>query len=571
MERAKGHFQEIRRQLPKERQRTAERAKKTANKAKNSADSFRKASEQANKTAGEANTAVKDAKQTLKQVRSDGRQTLRDARQKAGIDRSQPKGSGSAHASASGIKPNLSDSAVSRPNYLSKGVNAPKGAGNAAKSAERAGKGIKSTARGTVKTAKKSVKTAEQSAKAAVKTAQHTAKTAQKTAQASVKTAKAAEKAARAAAKAAVQTAKATVRAITALVKASIAAIKGLVAAIAAGGWVAVVIILIISMIGMLVGSVFGIFFSKEPTPGTGQTVNSVITEINSEYTVRINSIISTNAHDLLDMSGARAAWKQVLAVYTVRTVSDPDNPMEVATMTAEKAAILRSVFWDMNTISYALDSYDVVEDVLDDDGLPTGETTTVTTTVLRINVSHKTTDEMAVQYGFTIEQTEWLQELLKPDYHNLWNALLYGITSIGDGSMIEIADSQIGNIGGETYWSWYGFSEHVAWCACFVSWCAKQCGYIDTGIIPLFSWCPTGAQWFIDRGQWQDNTYTPSPGDIIFFDWQQDGEADHVGIVESVVNGMVNTIEGNTSDSVARRSYELGSIKIYGFGIPKY
>lgn len=134
---------------------------------------------------------------------------------------------------------------------------------------------------------------------------------------------------------------------------------------------------------------------------------------------------------------------------HTVKTVSDTDNPMEVATINDEKAAILRSVFWEMNAITHSLDSVDVEEDLLDDDGLPTGETTTVTETVLRITVTHKTPEEMAAQYGFSDEQREWLSELLKPEYHSLWNSILYGLSSVGDGSMIEIADTQIGNVGG--------------------------------------------------------------------------------------------------------------------------
>ena len=536
MERAKGHFQEVKRQQPAERKRAAQEAQKNAHKTKGKADELRKNAEQAQKKAAEAKDAVKDAKQALRQARQ------------------------------------------TPPGYLRKGVKPTKGTGDTVKSVEQtaktakaATKGFKDTTKGTIKTAQKSVKTAEQSAKAAVKTAQQAAKTAQKTAQAAAKAAKVAEKAARAAAKTAAQTAKAAAKAVAAMVKAAIAAIKGLVAAIAAGGWVAVVIILVICLIGLLVGSIFGIFFSSEPDPTSGQTVNSVITEINTEYTAQIDSIISGNSHDLLDMSGARAGWKQVLAVYTVRTVSDPDNPMEVATMTDEKAAILRTIFWDMNTISYTLDTTEVEVDVLDDDDMPTGETTTETTTVLRIVVTHKTPEEMAVQYGFDTEQNAWLEELLKPDYHTLWNGLLYGITSIGDGSMISVAETQLGNIGGEPYWSWYGFSSREEWCACFVSWCAEQCGFIEAGIIPMFAWCPSGVQWFKDREQWQDNSYTPRTGDIIFFDWENDGECDHVGIVENVADGMVNTIEGNTSDSCARRSYALGSVKILGYGVPAY
>jgi hypothetical protein len=459
-----------------------------------------------------------------------------------------------------------------RPSYLSKGVNSPKSAADAAKPAEKAAKGMKATAKGTVKTAKKSVKTAEKSAKAAVKTAKRAAKTAQVTAREAARAARAAQRAARIAAKAAIKATRIAIKVIISTVKLAIKAIKGLIALIAAGGWIAVLIILVICLIALLLFSIFGIFFSSEPDPGSGMTINGVISEINDEYTGQINAIISGNAHDLLDMSGARAAWKQVLAVYTVRTVTDPDNPMEVATMNSEKAAMLRAVFWDMNAISHSLDSFDVEEDVLDDDGLPTGETETVTKTVLRIIVSHKTPDEMAAQYSFNGQQMEWLAELLKPEYHSLWNALLFGITSIGDGSMIEIADTQIGNVGGEVYWRWYGFSERVHWCAIFVSWVAGQAGFIDAGIIPRFSSCAVGIQWFRDRGQWQDSgDYIPRPGDLIFFDWEPDGTADHAGIVERVDGDHVHTIEGNSSDSVRRRTYRLDSDRIFGYGVPVY
>lgn len=121
---------------------------------------------------------------------------------------------------------------------------------------------------------------------------------------------------------------------------------------------------------------------------------------------------------------------------------------------------------------------------------------------------------------------------------------------------IVEVAASQIGNVGGEPYWSWYGFTERVEWCACFVSWCANKCGYLDT-VIPKFAGCSTGVQWFKTRNQWANRSITPEPGMIIFFDWENesdggglDGLPDHVGIVEKVENGRVYTIEGNTTDS---------------------
>lgn len=138
---------------------------------------------------------------------------------------------------------------------------------------------------------------------------------------------------------------------------------------------------------------------------------------------------------------------------------------------------------------------------------------------------------------------------------------------------IVEVARSQIGNVGGQPYWSWYGFHSRVPWCACFVSWCADQCGYIESGIIPKFAACDTGVQWFKNRGLWVGGSFEPSPGMIIFFDWDgkngQDGSSDHVGIVEKVENGIVYTIEGNTSDSCRECRYPVGHYEIMGYGIP--
>ena len=140
---------------------------------------------------------------------------------------------------------------------------------------------------------------------------------------------------------------------------------------------------------------------------------------------------------------------------------------------------------------------------------------------------------------------------------------------------IVEVAASQIGNVGGEPYWSWYGFPERVEWCACFVSWCANQCGYIEAGIFPKFSGCINGMNWFKERDQWASSSITPTPGMIIFFDWEDeedgglDGLPDHVGIVEKVENGRVYTIEGNASDNCRTKSYLLGYFEILGYGMP--
>lgn len=109
------------------------------------------------------------------------------------------------------------------------------------------------------------------------------------------------------------------------------------------------------------------------------------------------------------------------------------------------------------------------------------------TRTYLYITVTHKTVEEMATQYGFNATQKEQLGELLSDDKQKIWNQVLFGITG-SNGDIISVALTQIGNVGGEPYWRWYGFNSRVEWCACFVSWCANQAGYIDVGVVPKFA-----------------------------------------------------------------------------------
>ena len=432
-------------------------------------------------------------------------------------------------------------------------------------------KTVKTAARGTVKTTQKSVKTAQATSKAAIKTAEHTAKATQAAAKASVKAAQRTAQAARVTARAAIAAVKAAVKATAAAVKAIIAGTKALIAAIAAGGWIAVIVILVICLIGMLVGSVFGIFFSGEDS-GNGMTMQTVVREINTEYDSRLDEIKNENAYDVLEMSGSRAVWKEVLAVYSVKTTTDPDNPQEVATMDDNKKQLLTDIFWEMNKISSRTESKTetVITETDDGHGNIVQTETTQTRTYLYITVSHKTAEEMADQYGFDEEQRQMLSELLADENNSLWSQVLYGI-SVGDGEIVSVALSQVGNVGGQPYWSWYGFNSRVEWCACFVSWCANECGYIENGIIPKFAGCIQGSEWFMERGQWQDGSFTPEAGQIIFFDWEGDGLTDHVGIVERVENGTVYTVEGNSGDACRQNSYSIGSSVIYGYGIPAY
>ena len=443
------------------------------------------------------------------------------------------------------------------------------------RTAEQSAKTLERSVKGT----QKAVKTAEQSSKVAIKTAQETAKAAQKSAQAAAKAAEKAVQIARATAKAAAAAAKAAAKACVAAVKAIIAAVKELVAAIAAGGWVAVVIIIVIMLVALIMGSCFGIFFSSEDT-GSPMTMKSVVQEINMDYQSSLDTIRNMTVHDKMETSGARAVWPEVLAIYAVKVNTDPNNPQDVASMDDAKKAMLKEIFWAMNQINSRVETTEetVLIESVDEEGNIVVTETTETVTTLYITVTHKTATTMAYEYGFTEEQKQMLNELLQDENASMWAAVLYGIHS-ADEQIVAVAESQIGNVGGQPYWSWYGFNSRVAWCACFVSWCANECGYIDAGVIPKFAGCVWGVDWFQDRGQWADGTATPVPGMIIFFDWDspngesgpQDGLSDHVGIVQKVEDGYVYTIEGNASDSCAQRRYRIGYYEILGYGIPAY
>ena len=136
-----------------------------------------------------------------------------------------------------------------------------------------------------------------------------------------------------------------------------------------------------------------------------------------------------------------------------------------------------------------------------------------------------------------------------------------------GSQQIVSVAMGQIGNSGGQKFWSWYGFDSRVEWCACFVSWCADQSGLIESGNVPKFSLCSDGVTWFQGKNKWQSGGTTPLAGMIIFFDWDHDGTSDHVGIVEKCEGGRVYTIEGNSSDQVRQRNYAVDYGAIMGYG----
>ena len=373
-------------------------------------------------------------------------------------------------------------------------------------------KKVKKIGEKTVKTIKKSIKTAKQS----VKTTRRTIKTAQRTTKATVKTTKKvakttgkiAQKTAQVTIKATVKTVQNAIKAIIAIMKMIIAVAQTLISAIIAGGWVAVLIIVIISVIALICTSIFGIFFSNEKEIGN-VTMSSVVREINTDFTSKITEIQKNISHDDYEINSNKASWKDVLSIYAVE-VSNGEEKTEVVTLDNKKVDKLKKVFWEMNTISSRTEEIEKEIEIINDDG--STEKKKVKRKVLYIDITSKTVEEMMELYHFNEKQKTQIAELQKDEYNSLWSSVIYGV-SVGDSNIVSVALAQleIDTKGGNTYWSWYGFENRVEWCACFVSWCANECGYIEAGIIPKFASCESeGVAWFKTCGLWKDGGYAP-------------------------------------------------------------
>jgi len=417
----------------------------------------------------------------------------------------------------------------------------------AIKEKKLAKKGIKQT-KGVVKNTKTTIKTSKAVADNTKKVAHQTVKASQRAMHYAKQTAIATAKGIKVAVKATITS-----------IKAIIAGTKALISALIAGGWVAVVAIIIICLVGLLCSSIFGIFFSSEDTGGT-KTMNTVVNEINQEMENKIKNIQNSNTYDDYTINSDRTEWKEVLAVYTVK-ISKGTNEVDVITLDDNKISVLKEVFWDMNTISSEVKT----EKIKNEDGVEEEKK------ILHIKISSKSIEEMKKEYSFNTAQKNQLDELMSDEYANLWSSAIYG-SPLGSPNIVQIALSQVGNVGGQPYWSWYGFNSRVEWCACFVSWVANQAGYIESNIIPKFAGCQNGIDWFKAMGQWKEKGYIPREGDIIFFDWEVDGNVNHVGIVEKVENGKVYTVEGNSTDDMCRqKEYDINSKYIFGYGTPAY
>ena len=436
-------------------------------------------------------------------------------------------------------------------------------------SATSAGKkNIKLAGKEATKTTQRSVKTAEHTAKASIKTSQQTAKAAQKTAQAKVKASQKAAQAAKKAAKATADTVKSTAKATVAAVKAIIAGTKALVAAIAAGGWIAVLIIMIVVLFGAAVAMFGGGSDSNSYTPVSAEVeaYEPIIQKYAKEY--GIPEYVELIKAVMMQESGGRGLDPMQAAEGSFNTkyphepngIKDPEYSIQCGVQELKAALTSAEVESpiDMEHIKLALQGYNFGNGYISWAKSKYG------------GYSYANAVEFSTQQAQRLGwdsygDTQYPAHVLR--YYPYGRAFTAG----GNQAIVEVALTQIGNQGGQPYWSWYGFDSRVEWCACFVSWCADQCGYIESGLVPKFAGCVDGANWFKSNGKWQDRTYEPKAGDIIFFDWEGDGTTDHVGIVEKCENGTVYTVEGNSGDACKQRQYAVGSSNIYGYGIPAY
>ena len=520
---------------------------------------FNKQGQKAVKTTQENIGKAKDKITDFKQSRA-----VKAAEQKAAQNMSEQHGLQIRHGAASrSAAPDVSQTAKSQ--LIKTRQQGQKMIKTTARNAEKA---VKATAKGTVKTTEKGIKTAQATSKAAIKTTETSVKTAQAVAKASAKTAQKAAQAAKATAKATAEATKATVRATIAAVKAIIAGTKALISALIAGGWIAVVIILIVVLLGCAVSLFGGGSGSNAYTPVSAEVeaYEPFIQKYAKQY--GIPEYVELIKAVMMQESGGRGLDPMQAAEGSFNTryphepngIKDPEYSIECGVQELKAALISAEVEnpIDMEHIKFALQGYNFGNGY----------------------ISWAKTNYGGYSYANAVEFSTMQASRLGWDSYgdtqypaHVLRYYPYGraFTSGGNQAIVEVALTQLGNEGGQPYWSWYGFEGRVEWCACFVSWCADQCGYIESGIIPKFAGCVDGANWFKGNGQWQDRNYEPQAGNIIFFDWEGDGETDHVGIVEKCENGVVYTVEGNSGDACRQNQYTVGSSSIYGYGVPAY
>ena len=371
-----------------------------------------------------------------------------------------------------------------------------------------------------------------------------------------------------------------------------IAAAQSLLAAIAAGGSTVVAMVLVICLIGLLIVSPFGIFFSGEDS-GTGYTMPEAVSVLNGEFAARIEQIKAENPYDELDMDNAGSAamisnWRDVLAVYAVRTTTDNASPDEVATLTEEKMEILREIFWDMNAITYWTEIVPGGKDEAD-------------TVILHITVTIKTHLQMEDEYQFNTEQRRLLEELMQPKYQELFMALTgsYQNIELSPENVAKIMENLPADLSaerrqvvltayqllGKVHYFWGGKSLIIGWDSRWgmpmkvtaegssTTGTVRPFGLDCSGMVDWVFYNQSGGQYVIGHGGGataQHSYCTPiawsdaQPGDLVFYP----GDS-HVGIVcgfDSSGNIMVIHCASSANNVVV-----TGKIGFTSIGRPEY
>ncbi len=354
-----------------------------------------------------------------------------------------------------------------------------------------------------------------------------------------------------------------TVRAL----KAAIESTKALASAIAAGGWIAIIVILICVLFGAAF-YVFGDDSSANYTPVSPEV--EAYTPVIQKYASEcgISEYVELIKAVMMQESGGRGTDPMQCSEspYNKRcshapgSIKDPEYSIRCGIQYLAdclKQARCKSPV-DMSNIRLALQGYNYgngyIPWAIKRDGGYTVENAALFS------------DMQAKKHGWSgYGDKQYPAHVLRYYPYGSYNI------GVGNTAIVKVAQQQIGNHGGRKFWSWYGFGSRESWCGCFVSWCADQCGYLKSGTIPKFSYVPSIVDWAKSHHQWQTRNYKPAPGDIIVIDWYANGTRDHVGIVESCDGKTVHTIEGNRTDQVGRGSYAVGSGTIYGYFVPRF
>lgn len=355
---------------------------------------------------------------------------------------------------------------------------------------------------------------------------------------------------------------KLSVQGITAAIQKGVVALEKMGKWIAAGGGAFLLVFILI--VGIIAGAAFS--SSSESSESLSEEVlayTSVIQQYASQY--GIPEYVSAIQAIMMQESGGRGTDPMQCSEspyntrfpHTPGSITDPDYSIEVGVQTFADCISQAgcSSPQDMDKLKLAWQGYNYGNGYI---GWALQRGGYTEANALQFS------QEQAASHGWSsYGDPEYVPHVMR--YYS-GGSLFAGL--FGNQQIVSVAMGQIGNSGGQKFWSWYGFDSRVEWCACFVSWCADQSGLIESGNVPKFSLCSDGVSWFQGKNKWQSGGTTPTAGMIIFFDWDHDGNSDHVGIVEKCEGGRVYTVEGNSSDQVRQRNYAMDYASIMGYGV---